>query len=120
MFIASRIEQLIADNKLTKKNFCEKVSISVQGLDNILKGADLGSSKLERIADFFKLPIDYFFEREISIPKDGNNIGTLNGNGNKVQQGHVNVMQDSQEKEIEYLRTLLEEKERTIQILMNK
>ena len=46
MFIPSKIEQLIIDNKLTKKSFCEKVSISVQGLDNILKGADLGSSKL--------------------------------------------------------------------------
>lgn len=41
MFIPSKIEQLIIDNKLTKKSFCEKVSISVQGLDNILKGADL-------------------------------------------------------------------------------
>ena len=67
MFIPSKIEQLIIDNKLTKKSFCEKVSISVQGLDNILKGADLGSSKLERIADFFKLPIDYFFDRDINV-----------------------------------------------------
>ncbi len=32
MFIPSKIEQLIIDNKLTKKSFCEKVSISVQGL----------------------------------------------------------------------------------------
>ena len=79
MFIPSKIEQLIIDNKLTKKSFCEKVSISVQGLDNILKGADLGSSKLERIADFFKLPIDYFFDRDINVD---NSLGHhVNGNG---------------------------------------
>ena len=113
MFIPSKIEQLIIDNKLTKKSFCEKVSISVQGLDNILKGADLGSSKLERIADFFKLPIDYFFDRDINVD---NSIGHhVNGNGNKVV-GDISLSE--YRREIEHLKQLLKEKERTIQILL--
>ena len=102
MFIPSKIEQLIIDNKLTKKSFCEKVSISVQGLDNILKGADLGSSKLERIADFFKLPIDYFFDRDINH---------VNGNGNKVS-GDITLSECKNE--LEKLRLLIKEKEERI------
>ena len=107
MFIPSKIEQLIIDNKLTKKSFCEKVSISVQGLDNILKGADLGSSKLERIADFFKLPIDYFFDRDINVD---NSIGH-HGNGNKVS-GDITLSECKNE--LEKLRLLIKEKEERI------
>ena len=109
MFIPSKIEQLIIDNKLTKKSFCEKVSISVQGLDNILKGADLGSSKLEWIADFFKLPIDYFFDRDINVD---NSIGHhVNGNGNKVS-GDITLSECKNE--LEKLRLLIKEKEERI------
>ena len=94
---------------MTKKSFCEKVSISVQGLDNILKGADLGSSKLERIADFFKLPIDYFFDRDINVD---NSIGHhVNGNGNKVV-GDISLSECKNE--LEKLRLLIKEKEERI------
>lgn len=41
MFIASRIEELLNNQKgLSKKAFCAKIGISVQGLDNILKGTE--------------------------------------------------------------------------------
>ena len=109
MFIPSKIEQLIIDNKLTKKSFCEKVSISVQGLDNILKKSAIRSSKLERIADFFKLPIDYFFDRDINVD---NSIGHhVNGNGNKVS-GDITLSECKNE--LEKLRLLIKEKEERI------
>lgn len=41
-------------------------------------------------------------------------------NGDKNQVGNGNIMIDSQATEIEHLKKLLEEKERTIQILINK
>lgn len=118
MFIASRIEELMNQQKgLSKKAFCEKVGISVQGFDNILKGTEPGVNKVERIADFFKLPIDYFFDRNIELL---NPVMSVNGNGNKVQNGDGNVMIERQAKEIEHLQQLLAEKERTIQILLNQ
>lgn len=117
MFIASRIDELLNSQKgLSKKSFCTKVGISVQGLDNILKGTEPGVNKIERIADFFKLPIDYFFDREIS--EFTTNIGHhVNGNGNKVS-GDISLSEC--QKENQHLRELLAEKERTIQILLNQ
>lgn len=125
MFIAARIEELLNSRKgLSKKALCEKIGISVQGFDNILKGTEPGVNKVERIADFFKVSIDYFFDRNIDMP---NQKLTVSGNGNKVQNGDGNVMIESQAKEIEHLQQLLAEKEkaladkeRTIQILMDK
>jgi len=116
MFIASRIEELLNNQKgLSKKAFCAKIGISVQGLDNILKGTEPGVNKIERIADFFQTSIDYFFDRE-----DYSNINIghhVNGNGNKVV-GDITLSECK--KEIQHLQELLAEKERTIQILMNK
>lgn len=118
MFIPSRIDELLNTKKsLTKKTFCEKIGISVTGLDNVLnKGTELGAFRMERIADYFKVPIDYFFDREVELPKHG---VTISGDGNKVQHGNGNVMIE-QAKEIDHLKELLEEKERTIQILLKQ
>ena len=64
MLKPQRILELIESNKLTKKGFCDKVDISEQTLSNVLKGSDIGSKKLERIAIFFGVSMDVFFERE--------------------------------------------------------
>lgn len=115
MFRPERIAALIEEQKLTKKKFCELVDIAVQTLDNTLKGSELGCIKLERIADFFYVPMDYFYDREKS---QSHNIGhNITGNHNKVN-GNISV--NEYEKEIVYLKELLAEKERTIQILMKE
>lgn len=120
------INQLLFNRKIKKNRLIEHLKTSASGMESII-GGNPTVKKLEPVADFFGVSMDIFFEREVSFTKEGNNIGTVNGNGNKVQQGHVNVIQDSQEKEIEHLKIrleekerLLEEKERLIQILMNK
>jgi transcriptional regulator with XRE-family HTH domain len=123
MFNAKKIEMLIEANRLTKKEFCKNVDISLQTLDNTLKGSEIGSRKLERIADFFKVAIDYFYDREID-PSSINIGHHVNGNGNKVS-GDITLSEC--QREIEHLTQLLhekqiiiDEKERTIQILLNK
>ena len=64
-----------------------------------------------------KLPIDYFFDRNIEI---SDLSPLITGNGNKIQHGDGNIMIETQAKEIEHLQQLLAEKERTIQILLNQ
>ena len=67
MFIASRIEELLNNQKgLSKKAFCAKIGISVQGLDNILKGTEPGVNKLERILIFFKHLLIIFLIEKIT------------------------------------------------------
>lgn len=112
MFKPQRIDDLISSNRLTKKSFCKDIAMSVQGLDNVLKGADIGSSKLERIADYFKVPIDYFFDRNIEIAD--NHIGhQVNGTGNKVS-GDISLSEC--QKEIKHLQELIVEKEKYIKL----
>lgn len=125
MFEPSRIQTLIESKSISKKEFCKIIGITVQTLDNTMKGAEIGSRKLERIADYFKVPIDYFYNREIDINHPDNSIGHhVNGNGNKIS-GDISISE--YKKEIIHLKeiikekqTIIEEKERTIQILLNK
>ena len=101
MFNPQRITELIENHKLTKKEFW--------------KGSEIGCMKLERIADFFNVSMDYFYDREKT---KSHNIGhNVTGNHNTIQGG---ISINEYEKEIAYLKELLQEKERTIQILMNK
>lgn len=117
MFNGHKITQLLEQRQTTKKSLFEYMGTSASGLDSIIKNCNPTAEKIEQIADFFNLPIDYFFDRNI---KTSEQTTTVNGNGNKVQNGNGNVMIENQAKEIEHLKQLLEEKERTIQILLKK
>lgn len=124
MFRPDKIAALIEAYKLSKKEFCKKVEISVQTLENTLRGSEIGSRKLERIADFFKVPVDYFYDREVDFDEKWHIGHSVSGNGNKVS-GDISLSEC--QKELEHLRELLhekqiiiDEKERTIQILITK
>ena len=94
------------------------MKVTPAALDNIINGISIPKAdNLEKIADFFEVPIDYFFDRSIEISDPALSI---TGNGNKVQHGDGNIMTETQAKEIEHLNQLLAEKERTIQILLNQ
>lgn len=118
MFNSLKIRELLEIQRKTKKSLGSFVSITPKALDSIINGESMPKAdNLEKIADFFKLPIDYFFDRNIELP---NSAMSVNGDGNKIQNGDGNVMIESQAKEIEHLQQLLVEKERLIQVLMDK
>lgn len=122
MFNGEKITKLLEDRKQTKKNLFTYVGITGAGLDNMIANGNMRANNLERIADFFKVSIDYFFDREIdehSI-KIGHQV-----NGNGIAVGDITLSEC--QKEIDHLKQLLvekniiiEEKERTIQILMKQ
>ena len=62
MLYANRIRDLISDNKLTIKGFATKIGMSEPGLHNNLSSSDMKVSTLQKIADYFDVPITYFFE----------------------------------------------------------
>lgn len=128
MFIPQRINQLLEERRIKKVELCEKVNISTVTLNRTTeKGAEIGCMKLERIADFFQVPMDYFFDREYkqSNPTNtlekgtdlssGNTINGINGNGNAITMSY-----NDQQREIEHLKVLLKEKERMIQLLLHQ
>lgn len=101
MFKPQRINELLEERRIKKVDFCEKVNISATTLNRTTeKGAEIGCIKLERIADFFQVPMDYFFERDYKQPNStntiekgmdlssGNTINGINGNGNAITMSY--------------------------------
>ena len=115
MYNGHKISVLMDECRQKKKDVLFSLEMEYKTLKSIIEGNPTAKS-LEKIADYFKVPIDYFFDREVELPKHGVSIS---GDGNKVQHGNGNVMIE-QAKEIDHLKQLLEEKERTIQILLKQ
>ena len=113
-FIPERILQLIEERELTKADVAKGAKITVQTLDNAIKGSEMGCKKLARLADFFGVSLDFFFDREQNDIHIGHSV---QGNSNNVT-GDITLGECK--KEIAHLRELLTEKERTIQILLSK
>jgi len=114
MLNGRKIESLINGLSISKSDFYKAVNVSKTTMFNIMNGSNSPSVDIiERIADYFKVPIDSLFDRNVEI-HIGHNVS---GNGNKVSG---NIALDQCQKENEHLRELLSEKERTIQILMNQ
>ena len=123
MFNPDKIRRLFEDRNISQAQFIKDTSISKSNLYVWLNNTSIpGADNLEIIADYFNVPIDYFFDRETNSL--GISIGhQVTGNGNKIS-GDITLSEC--QKEIEHLNALLEEKERvisekerTIQILMN-
>ncbi|MEJ8741364.1 helix-turn-helix domain-containing protein [Phocaeicola sp. HCN-6420] len=115
MFKGQIISDLIDKRRAKKVDVYTYAGITKATLDNIIKGISIPNcTTIEKIADFFDVSIDEFFERE----KPHLNIGhTVNGNGNNVS-GDIQLHEC--QKEIEHLKELLNEKERLIQVLMKR
>ena len=83
MFIGERIKKLLKEKKITKVNLYTSAGISGPGLDKMIAGANVRVGNLEKIANFFNVPMDYFFDREID--NTSINIGHhVYGTGNNV------------------------------------
>jgi DNA-binding Xre family transcriptional regulator len=110
MFKGQRIIDLLIDRRKKKKDLYEYLGITPVGLDSIIKGSNVRAGNLEKIADFFKVPIDFFFDRDVyNLPEEQ----AIEGEENKHEE--MSVSQENI-----YLKRILEEKERTIQILLSQ
>lgn len=125
----NRLRILIEESGLSKQQIAEKCSISRPTLDNVLGGADAKISTIESLASFFNVPVGHFFDT-------GNVNQTFKGASNIVvgrdNNGHI-AMAECQNRlddallEIKHLQEVIEgkdkllnEKERLINVLMNK
>lgn len=109
MFKGQRITDLLIEKRKKKKDLYDYLDITPVGLDSIIKGSNVRAGNLEKIADFFQLPIDYFFDRDVKwdTPQKEETVQDENETMSLYQE---NI----------YLKKILEEKERTIQILLSQ
>lgn len=88
---------------ISLKQVADKLGISAQGLDNILKTKDVKSGLLERLARIYNVPITYFYDDKVENPRieliaNGHSAASYNGNatvaeGDAVLQERVKLME---------------------------
>ncbi|KAA6338516.1 hypothetical protein EZS27_013491 [termite gut metagenome] len=122
------IRDLAEKRKITLREIADRVGISVDGIQKIMRKRSTSTKTIENIARILEVPVGIFFD---GFESTGNYSIADNGSATSIY-GNANVKKsinknDNKDKEIEHLKALLEEKEkalqdkeRTIQILMNK
>jgi transcriptional regulator with XRE-family HTH domain len=115
--IGNEADSIIRKKKLKKKDIADKMGITDVYLSQIFKKESIDAGLLEKLSQAIRVPVSYWFENDGVV-----NQSIVNGNGSAASvygDATAGVLADK-DKEIEHLRQLIEEKERTIQILMNR
>jgi transcriptional regulator with XRE-family HTH domain len=121
------IKDLAGKRGITLSELAKRGGITYSALNALIKNGSTNTTTIESIANALDVPVGYFFD-------DGQNINliTQSGdvNGRDGVCGHSVNLTDkdtdakedmsNKDKEIEYLKELLAEKERLIQVLMKK
>ena len=109
----NKLNFLVESSNLNKKQIADRCKISCQALYNILSGGDTRVSTLESLLDALGATMVDLYGGEPSqtaIASGENSIAAVNSK----------VGKDALEEKVRLLEKLLEEKERTIQILMGR
>lgn len=94
---------------ITQRSLAEQMGVTPQTVSAILTAKDIRTSSLERIAQVTNKPMSYFYgetNNAQAVVSGDSSIAAINSNVNSS--------------EVELLKKLLEEKERTIKILMGR
>lgn len=99
----------------------ERLGITAQSLNSCFKGKDVRSNTIERIAEALGVKMSFFYPMDSSSAvASGKGSVAVTGNnnvaGNVTMGDNTAVLQER----VTMLEKLLEEKERTIKILMEK
>ncbi len=108
MLIISRLDKILKDKKISKKELFESIELTRQGFDYAIKNDSLRVKDLESIANFLNVPVSYFFGEEAGTKKINIHESAVNiGNGTANNKTNA-------ENELEKCRAVLEAKEREI------
>lgn len=108
MYNPRKVIELIENSNVQKKSLLDYMGMNWNGSINAVIKGDIRVSKLEKIADFFGVAIDYFFDRECQ-----NNGVTVGGTRNRVHNFSINPDNSA----VKYLEAIIAEKDKRIQVL---
>lgn len=113
MYNGQIIRELLSRRKIQNKTLNEALGWNNSQLKQVVEGNPRVST-LEMIADFFKVSMDVFFDRNIPVPGNNNHVLGDGNNVNSVIFGADQAMQA--------IEMLLVEKDKRIEVLeeMNK
>ncbi len=114
--IGREADRIIREKRLKKKDVAAKVGITTVYLSQIFKKESIDAYLLEKLSKALNIPIAYWFDESNNINKS---VAKGEGSAASIYGNATAVAISSRDQEIENLKLLLQEKERTIQILMN-
>jgi transcriptional regulator with XRE-family HTH domain len=112
------LKEFIRKHKVSQSEIARQLGLSQQSFNQMLALNDIKSSLVERVAAILHVSMgEIYNEEELKAVASGNGIAVA-GNNNVTGNYASNNRQVLQER-VMLLERILEEKERTIQILMN-
>jgi transcriptional regulator with XRE-family HTH domain len=116
------IRDLCERRKITIRKLASMVGKEESTIQAIIKNGSTNTTTLEKIAQALDVPIGYFFDNNPPSSINQNIKGNINA---ASVYGNASILNCESEleiakKELDHLRELLQEKERTIQILIKK
>lgn len=119
------IREIAERKNITLRILASRVGISEDGLQKLITNGSTKTSTLETIARELEVPVGIFFEG--CLQSAIHSVANGNGSAASIYGNATSGVIADKDKEIEHLKALLEEKERvitekerTIQILMNR
>lgn len=115
--IGNKLKKILKRKGITPKEFGGMIGKSEQRIYQYYNATKFDSDQIIEFSNIFKVPITYWFDDDCQL-----NQSIVNGDGSAASvygNATAGIMAD-QNKEIEHLKQLLSEKERLIQVLMNK
>lgn len=110
--IGNTLAQIIEERNITQKSVADKMKITTVYMSKILRKDSIDCALLERFCQALDVPPSMFFD----TPEQPQ---TIVGNNN-IQAVNCTIALAAKEREVELLKELLADKERTIKILMDK
>lgn len=115
--IGSEADRIIREKKLKKKEIAAQMGITDVYLSQIFKKESIDAYLLEKLSRAVRVPISFWFDESININKS---IANGEGSAASIYGNATAGIISNKDQEIQHLKQLLKEKERTIQILMDK
>ena len=113
----NQLDELFRKKRIRQKDFADKMGVTAVTITKWKSQESIDAAKLEAISKILNIPISYWFDDDCQF-----NQSIVHGDGSVASiYGNATAgMIADKDKEIEHLKLLLKEKERTIQILMQK
>lgn len=113
----NQLDEVFRKKKVVQKDFADKIGVTEVTVTKWKSKESIDAAKLEIISKALNIPISYWFDDDCQLNQS---IASGDGSAASVYGNATAGVIADKDKEIEHLKVLLEEKERTIQILMNK
>lgn len=116
-----KLKEMLNKMGISQRSLAEKMSVTPQTISAVLTANDIRTSTIERISQVTGKPVSYFYDEQITqhgAVASGNAIAVAGNNnvaGNYTSED-TKVLQER----VRLLERILDEKERTIQILIKK